>query len=103
MRKLILCLAAMATLAGPLPAAPAFAQSSGDQASARAEMQAGRNRSRREIERRIVPSYERQGYEYLTSEFDGTAQAYRFKFIRDGNVIWVDVDAKTARVLRVSR
>ncbi len=103
MRKVILFFTAIATLASPMLVTPTYAQSRGDQESARAEMQAGRNMSRRDIERRVVPTYERQGYEYLTVEFDGTAQAYRFKFIRDGNVIWVDVDAQTARVLRVSR
>ncbi len=90
-------------MAGAVLAPPAAAQSRNDQQNARAEMQAGNNMSRRDIERRLVPSYERRGYEYLSSEYDSTAQVYRFKFIREGNVIWVDVDAQTARVLRVSR
>lgn len=103
MRKLILCLTATVTIAGLAIAPPVAAQSRDDQRNARAEMQAGNNISRRDIERRLVPSYERRGYEYLSSEYDGTAQVYRFKFIREGNVIWVDVDAQNARVLRVSR
>jgi uncharacterized membrane protein YkoI len=28
---------------------------------------------------------------------------YRFKFMRDGRVIWVDVDAQTGRIIRRSR
>lgn len=103
MRKMILCLTALTTMAGLMLAAPAAAQQRDDQQNARAEMQAGNNISRRDIERRVVPAYERRGYEYLSSEYDGTAQVYRFKFIREGNVIWVDVDAQNARVLRVSR
>ncbi|WP_340586481.1 hypothetical protein [Erythrobacter alti] len=74
----------------------------GDQNSARAEMQAGRNMPIREIERRIIPQM-RSGDEYIGFEYDPTAQAYRLKFIRNGRMIWVDVDAQTARVLRVSR
>ena len=65
-------------------------------------MQAGRNMPIREIERRIIPRME-QGDEYIGFEYDATAQAYRLKFIRNGRMIWVDVDAQTARVLRVSR
>lgn len=81
--------------------APALAQSSGDQKKARAEMQAGRNLPIRDIERRVVPRFGLD--EYIGFEYDSTAQAYRLKFIRSGRMIWVDVDAKTARVLRVSR
>lgn len=103
MRKIILSLTAMTTIAAVAMATPVAAQQRDDQRNARAEMQAGNNISRRDIERRVVPTYERRGYEYLSSEYDGTAQVYRFKFIREGNVIWVDVDAQTARVLRVSR
>ncbi len=103
MRHLIFCLTVLATAAGLVSAAPATAQSRDDQQRARAEMQAGNTMSRRDIERRVVPAYERRGYEYLSAEYDGTARVYRFKFIREGNVIWVDVDAASARVLRVSR
>ena len=77
------------------------AQSREDQRSVRDHMQAGRVMSSREIERRILPRM--PGDEYLGFEFDGVATAYRLKFIREGRVIWVDVDARTARVLHVSR
>ena len=79
----------------------ALAQSRGDQASARAQIQEGRTMPLREIERRIIPQM--KGNEYLGVEYDGAATAYRLKFIRDGQVIWVDVDARTARILHVSR
>ncbi len=79
----------------------ALAQSRGDQARARAQIQEGRTMPLREIERRIIPQM--KGNEYLGVEYDGAASAYRLKFIRDGQVIWVDVDARTARILRVSR
>ena len=106
MKTIFASLAALA-LALSLGAAPAQAmpqgqQSRGDQQSARAEMQAGRNMPIREIERRIIPRMESDD-EYIGFEYDATAQAYRLKFIRNGRMIWVDVDAQTARILRISR
>ena len=80
---------------------PAAAQSRGDQASARQEMKAGREMSPREIERRVLPQM--RGHDYLSFEYDGDSSAYRLKFIKEGRVVWVDVDARTARILRVSR
>ncbi|RJY08314.1 hypothetical protein [Aurantiacibacter aquimixticola] len=74
----------------------------GDQRSAREEMRAGRNMPIRQIERRIIPQM-RDDDEYIGFEYDRRAQAYRLKFIRNGRMIWVDVDAQTARVLRISR
>ena len=53
--------------------------------------------SLREIEARIVPTM--RGAEYLGPAYDSTAMAYRLKFIRDGRVLFVDVDARTGRVL----
>lgn len=106
MRKPIALLAAAALVAGGL-AAPAAAQqrarddARGDQATARQEMQAGREMAPRDIERRIVPQM--RGSDYLGFEYDDRASAYRLKFLKEGQVTWVDVDARTGRVLRVSR
>jgi hypothetical protein len=50
----------------------------------------------REIERRVVPTMPRS--EYLGFDFDGVA-VYTLKFLRDGNVIWVEVDGRTGAVL----
>jgi hypothetical protein len=100
MRNAIVLLFTAIMLAGG-SGSPALAQARGDQASAREEMRAGRTLSIREIERRIIPQM--KGNEYLGFEYDGAASAYRLKFIRDGQVIWVDVDARTARILRVSK
>lgn len=105
MTKLTALFASIACAAA-LAVAPAHAQERGferdDQASARAEMVAGRNMPIRDIERRIIPQM-RGSDEYIGFEYDSTAQAYRLKFIRNGRMIWVDVDAQTARILRVSR
>jgi uncharacterized membrane protein YkoI len=105
MRKQIALLAAAALVAGGL-AAPTAAQRGRDsaqnaQASARQQMQAGREMTPREIEQRIVPQM--RGSEYLGFEYDPGASAYRLKFLKDGQVTWVDADARTGRVLRISR
>ena len=100
MRKLVASFAALALVSGGL-AVPAAAQSREDQASARQQMKAGRTLPVREIERRVIPQM--KGHDYLTFEYDGAASAYRLKFMKEGQVVWVDVDARTARILRVSR
>ncbi len=97
MNKLIASFAALALLA---PAAPAFAQRN-DQGEARKEMRAGNVLSLRQIEGRVLPQM--RGSEYLGPAYDSTAMAYRLKFIKDGRVTYVDVDARTGRVLGVSR
>jgi len=106
MRKQIALFAAAAIVAGGLATPVAAAQreraaAHGDQASAREQMQAGREMAPRDIERRIIPQM--KGSDYLGFEYDSGASAYRLKFIKEGQVTWVDVDARTGRVLRVSR
>lgn len=107
MRKLFLPLLAGAMLAGGAVSAPAFAQKHSDQESARKETRAGRMLTLREIEAMIVPQIERMGreFQYLTPEFDNVAMAYRLKFIDNskGQVIWVDVDARTGHIIRISK
>lgn len=105
MRKQIALLAAAALVAGGF-AAPAAAQrgrgpAQDAQASARQQMQAGRELTPREIEQRIIPQM--RGSEYLGFEYDPGASAYRLKFLKEGKVTWVDADARTGRVLRISR
>lgn len=92
--------AAFAIAAIAYPAA-AQDQPRGDQGEARREAQAGTQLSLREIERRILPQM--QGAEYLGPAYDSTARAYRLKFIRDGRVTYVDVDARTGRIIGRSR
>lgn len=80
--------------------APGAAQERGDQGQARKEMRAGNVQSLRDIERRILPQM--KSSEYLGPEYDAAAMAYRLKFIRDGRVIFVDIDARSGKVLRRS-
>ncbi len=76
-------------------------QAQSEQGEARKEMRAGNQLSLREIERRILPQM--QGSQYLGPSYDSRARAYRLKFIRDGRVSYVDVDARTGRVIARSR
>jgi hypothetical protein len=50
------------------------------------------------IERRVMPQM--GGADYLGPEFRGST--YRLKFMDNGRVIWVDVDAATGRIIRKS-
>ena len=75
-------------------------QSRSDQGDARREMRAGNQLSLREIERRILPQM--RGSEYLGPSYDSTARAYRLKFIRDGRVTYIDVDARNGRIINRS-
>ena len=72
-----------------------------DQGTARREMRAGNQLSLREIERRVLPRM--RGAEYLGPSYDSTARAYRLKFIRDGRVTYIDVDARSGRIINRSR
>lgn len=99
--RLAAVLAALAVAGMGVPAAAAQEQSLSDQGEARREAQAGTQLSLREIERRILPQM--RGSEYLGPAYDSTARAYRLKFIRDGRVTYVDVDARTGRVIGRSR
>jgi uncharacterized membrane protein YkoI len=93
----------VAALAMVALVAPAAAQDKprGDQGEARREAMAGTQLSLREIERRVLPQM--SGAEYLGPAYDSTVRAYRLKFIRDGRVTYVDVDARTGRIIGRSR
>ena len=62
--------------------------------------QEGRYLPLREIESRIIPRM--RGAHYLGPELDPGSARYRLKFMRGGQVIWVDVDARTGRVIEFS-
>lgn len=88
----------LSALALALPASAQQARS--DQGMARKEAQAGHILKSREIEARILPMM--GNAEYLGFAYDSTAMAYRLKFIREGRVLFVDVDARSGRVIQKS-
>ncbi|HYI64963.1 MAG TPA: hypothetical protein VEW71_08770 [Allosphingosinicella sp.] len=85
--------------AAGLAASPAFAEARGLQrdrghAAAYRAMQQGRILSLPEIRARIrIP-----GAEYIGAEVIGD-HIYRLKYMRGPDVIWIDVDARTGRVI----
>jgi len=90
----ILC----ACLAAFVPAGDAAAQPDWHQDSA------GRRQapplSVREIERRVIPRV--PGAQYLGFDYDPATEVYTLKFLRNGSVIWVDVDGRTGAIVRKS-
>lgn len=60
----------------------------------------GRSMPLPQLERRVMPLM--GGADYLGPELNGGG-SYRLKFIQNGRVIWVDVDAQTGRIIRRSR
>jgi hypothetical protein len=72
-----------------------------EQIDARAQMMAGKVKSLRSIENRVLPTM--SGSQYLGPEFDPVAAVYRLKFIRDGRVVFVDVDGRTGNILSRKR
>ena len=82
-------------IAAGLLASPALADRPRDQDRAFQATREGRSMPLPMIERRVMPFM--GGAEYLGPEFRG--DSYRLKFMRDGRVIWVDVDAATGRII----
>lgn len=97
---MIRCLLALSLIAA-VPTVPASASQGDEAGMARKDLRAGNVRPLREIERRVLPMM--AGAQYLGPEYDPAAFTYRLKFIREGRVMFVDVDARTGDVLRQSR
>ena len=53
--------------------------------------------SLREIEARVVPTM--RGAQYIGVEFDSISTIYTLKFLRDGTVIWVEVDGRSGQIV----
>lgn len=84
-----------------LPGVTAHAGPSDEQGRARKELRAGNVRSLREIEQRVLPMM--GGAQYLGPEYDPAALAYRLKFLREGRVVFIDIDARSGEIIRQSR
>jgi hypothetical protein len=63
-------------------------------------LQQGRIMPLRDIEGRIIPRM--RGFDYLGPEIYLQSGFYRLKFMRGGQVVWIDVDARTGGILRKS-
>ena len=87
-----------AALGAGLFGAPALADPPRDANRAFQGVRQGRAMPLPMLERRVLPSM--GGADYLGPELNG--DAYRFKFIQNGRVIWDDVDGQ-GRIIRRSR
>ncbi|OYY91868.1 MAG: hypothetical protein B7Y45_02005 [Sphingomonas sp. 28-66-16] len=92
--KLPLVLAASAALAA---CGDASAQRRGDQQEAFDQMRNGRILPLKEIERRVLPVM--GNTQYIGVNFDSASGIYTLKFLRNGNVIWVDVDGRSGQII----
>jgi len=108
-RPLLLALTATSLFAAPASAAPSLIASTlgmagfdqerpRDQDRAFRNTREGRSMPLPMIERRVRPHM--GGADYLGPELRG--ETYRLKYMQDGRVIWVDVDAATGRIVRKS-
>jgi len=86
---------ALAALGAGLITSPALAGPRGDADRAFEATREGRSMPLPKIERRVMPFM--GGADYLGPEFNG--RTYRLKFMKEGRVIWVDVDAATGRII----
>jgi hypothetical protein len=94
-----------AALAGSFTSAVALADPPRDRSAPSREQERafeatrdGRSMPLPQLERRVMPMM--GGADYLGPELNG--DTYRFKFMQNGRVIWVDVDGQ-GRVIRRSR
>ena len=96
--KLSILLVAAVTAAG-LATAPALGEPTRESDRAFDAKRQGRSMPLPQLEQRVLPFM--GGADYLGPELNGGT--YRLKFVQDGKVIWVDVDARTGRIIRKSR
>ena len=86
-----LCVCAPALLADPAP----------EQGQVRKDQREGNVQSLRQIERKVLPKMKQM--QYLGPEYDPAAMAYRLKFIGKGRVYFVDVDARSGKIIAFSK
>jgi hypothetical protein len=96
MSMLVSVLLGLATMIAPPSQGGVWAQHV-DQREAWRARQQGRILPLREIEGRVLPTM--RGSQYLGFDFDGERGIYTLKFLRDGKVIWVEVDGRSGQIL----
>lgn len=80
----------------PFAAATATAQDRDSTAAWHATQQ-GRLLKIKDIERRVLPTM--RGSQYIGFDLEMPSGVYTLKFLRDGTVIWVDVDGHTGQII----
>ncbi|MET1754944.1 PepSY domain-containing protein [Novosphingobium sp. RD2P27] len=100
-RSTVCCAMALSASFVAAASVPAHAAPGSEQGEMRKERRAGNVRSLREIEQNVLPQM--SGMQYLGPEYDPAAMAYRLKFIQNGRVFFVDVDARSGRIIGRTR
>jgi uncharacterized membrane protein YkoI len=96
--KMVLPFLFLAALAAPVMAiGDGAAQRRSDQERAYDARRKGEVLSPRAIEGRVLPTM--KGYEYLGFDLDFGTSVYTLKFMRDGVVVWVDVDGRSGQII----
>jgi hypothetical protein len=90
---------ALAALGAGLLASPVLADPPREADRAFRAQREGRAMPLPKIERRVMPMM--GGADYLGPELNG--DRLRMKFVKDGRVIWVDVDPESGRIVGRSR
>ena len=88
-----MCIRSLLLISGLMLAMPAVAGPN----DVREMVRAGEIMPFEAIQRRVVQ--ETPG-EYVGAQFDQNSRIYRFRFLREGNLINVDVDARTGERIR---
>jgi hypothetical protein len=91
------CLAALSLVGSADARVLRDGQDSNQEAASQRRLR-GQNLPVREIERRVIPRM--PGAQYLGFDYDPGTDIYTLKFLRNGSVIWVDVEGGTGRILR---
>jgi len=86
-----------ALVAGPVAGEPAPDQRRGDQNRVFEARREGRILPLDEIQRRVIPQM--HGWQYLGFDFDSGTGIYTLKFLRNGTVMWVDVDGRSGAIV----
>ena len=81
--------------AAPLSAQPGDQQRDG--VAAWRALREGRILSIKDIERRVLPMM--KDAQYIGFDFEMPSAIYTLKFLRDGTVIWIDVDGRSGQVI----
>lgn len=97
MKPILFLLATAMVLPGTFSGSPALAQRRGEQQRVFDAARSGRLLPLPEIERRVLPTM--GGAQYIGVELDLNSGIYTLKFLRNGSVIWVDVDGRTGQIL----
>lgn len=91
-----MCLALiLLSLSAPVAAQPG--EQHRDGVAAWRALREGRILSIKEIERRVIPTM--RDAQYIGFDFEMPSAVYTLKFLRDGTVIWVDVDGRSGQVI----